>query len=129
MMPNQTKPTTTLTTTMIKRKEIMDQPSFLFLWITYSYASFWLSLSSLFSRLLVSNFLSLSSEDPTFCFCQIMLEFKVQQKDLHTIPLIIPYETTTSPFRKFQIQRAFSGVVFFGFSEVFNEKLYFEKKK
>jgi hypothetical protein len=65
MMQNQTKPTTTLTTTMIKRKEIMDQPSFLFLWITYSYASFWLSLSSLFSRLLVSNFLSLSSEDPT----------------------------------------------------------------
>jgi hypothetical protein len=42
---------------------------------------------------------------------------------------IIPYETTTSPFQKFQIQRAFSGVVFFGFSEVFNEKLYFEKKK
>ncbi|KAJ6975909.1 hypothetical protein NC653_031666 [Populus alba x Populus x berolinensis] len=42
---------------------------------------------------------------------------------------IIPYETTTSPFQKFQIQRAFSGVVFFGFSEVYNEKLYFEKKK
>ncbi|KAJ6878202.1 hypothetical protein NC651_030828 [Populus alba x Populus x berolinensis] len=35
---------------------------------------------------------------------------------------IIPYETTTSPFRKFQIQRAFSGVVFFGFSEVKNHK-------
>uniref|UniRef100_A0A6M2EST5 Transmembrane protein n=1 Tax=Populus davidiana TaxID=266767 RepID=A0A6M2EST5_9ROSI len=112
MMQNQTKATTALTTTMIKRKEIMDQPSFLFLWITYSYASFWLSLSSLFSRLLVSNFLSLSSEDPIFCFCQI-----------------IPYETTTSPFQKFQIQRAFSGVVFFGFSEVYNEKLYFEKEK
>ncbi|KAF9670843.1 hypothetical protein SADUNF_Sadunf13G0111100 [Salix dunnii] len=124
MSQDQPKPTTTLTTTMIKRKEIMGQPSFLFLWITYSYASFWFSLASLFSRLLVSNFSSLSSIDPTVCICQFRIErlqIVLRCNDYELVAYchsrgeeeaIILSETTTSPFWKFQIQRAFAGVVF-----------------